>query len=541
VIYARISDDAELTGLGVARQLADCRDLAARLDLVDPIEIVDNDVSAFDTRRSRPGWKRLIELVRTGEASAILAWHTDRLYRRLTDLEALATLLESHPVAIHTVQSGDLDLSTAAGRMTARILGSVAQHESEHKSERIVRAHAQIAESGGWKGGPRPFGYLADGVTIDPVEADVARRAMQRILAGQPATRVAEWASEVLGRRITQRSLVRSLTSPHIAGFRVYWPRVERDQWNARRARGEVVGEEPAHLLITHTRPATWPPVLAEEDWRALLAIYRSSAPRPRPRRSLLAGVLRCAECDAPLGWGESRNAGVVDGLYATYRCVVNSGGCGRISIGARAVDELLSCLVRGATGEHSEQVVRAAPARGQAGTRNHRQALTSRLEELADAFGAGELSRDQHARQRQRVLSELAAMSADDDEAIDRMRRRDAAIDVIARWDSAERSERATAIRALIPLAWVFPTGRGKSWPPECRVAPVWADDDRHLSKDQLRATLVPPPAQLTDAERKARRNARDRAKRLAQKLRALPPGSIATVQSGAKRPVGR
>jgi site-specific DNA recombinase len=100
VIYARISDDAELAGLGVARQLIDCRELAERLGLADPIEIVDNDVSAFDTRRSRPGWKQLIELVRSGDATAILAWHTDRLYRRLTDLEALATLLESHPVAI---------------------------------------------------------------------------------------------------------------------------------------------------------------------------------------------------------------------------------------------------------------------------------------------------------------------------------------------------------------------------------------------------------------------------------------------------------
>jgi site-specific DNA recombinase len=427
--------------------------------------------------------------------------------------------------------------------MTARILGSVAQHESEHKSERIVRAHAQIAESGRWKGGPRPFGYLADGVTIDPVEAGVAQEATQRILAGHSATRVAAWASGVLGRRITQKSLVRSLTSPHIAGFRVYWPRAERDHWNARRARGEVVGDEPAHLLITHTRPGTWPPVLAEEDWRALLASYRSSAPRPRPRRSLLAGVLRCAECDAPLGWGESRNTGVVDGVYATYRCVVSSGGCGRISIGARAVDDWMSSLVRGATGEHSGQVLRAARARGQTGVDSQQRALTSRLDELADAFGAGELSREQHARQRQKVLSELAAMSAEGDDATAWARRRETALDVIARWDSAHRSERSTAIRALIRVAWVFPTGRGKSWPPECRVAPLWADDDRNLSKDRLRATLVPPPAPLTDAERKARRNARDRAKRRAQKTQIQPlrPGSKATTQSDATRLAGQ
>lgn len=46
-VYARISADVEGAGLGVARQLEDCRKLAADRGWLVGDEYVDNDVSAF--------------------------------------------------------------------------------------------------------------------------------------------------------------------------------------------------------------------------------------------------------------------------------------------------------------------------------------------------------------------------------------------------------------------------------------------------------------------------------------------------------------
>jgi len=46
-IYARISADVEGTGLGVARQVEDCRTLAADRGWTVGAEYVDNDVSAY--------------------------------------------------------------------------------------------------------------------------------------------------------------------------------------------------------------------------------------------------------------------------------------------------------------------------------------------------------------------------------------------------------------------------------------------------------------------------------------------------------------
>lgn len=279
VAYVRISKDLNLERLGTARQEQDCRELAARRGLSDPIVIADDDTSAYALKRKRPGWSRLLTMIEQDEVRTLLSYASDRLYRRLTELESLITLLEAHPVEILTVTSGDIDLATADGRMLARFLGSVSQNSSEKSAERIIRAHRAIAEAGRWKGGgPRPLGYETDGITIREAEAAFVREAAAFILAGGSTVKAARWLSERLDRTITAAGLGKALRSPHIAGHRLHVPQTQRDAWEQRRAAGEVVGDQPPHALVTHTRRGTWQPVLDEETWRRLLGHYLSHA-----------------------------------------------------------------------------------------------------------------------------------------------------------------------------------------------------------------------------------------------------------------------
>ncbi len=65
-IYARISDDREGRGLGVARQEAQCRARADQLGWrVGPV-YSDNDLSAYRGRR-RPGYEALLAATARGE------------------------------------------------------------------------------------------------------------------------------------------------------------------------------------------------------------------------------------------------------------------------------------------------------------------------------------------------------------------------------------------------------------------------------------------------------------------------------------------
>jgi site-specific DNA recombinase len=94
VIYARISKDGAGEHLGVDRQERLCRDLADTAGLTVVDVSVDNDVSAY-ARKPRPAFERLVDMLRAGEAGAVVTYHADRLYRRTTDLERLVDLVEA--------------------------------------------------------------------------------------------------------------------------------------------------------------------------------------------------------------------------------------------------------------------------------------------------------------------------------------------------------------------------------------------------------------------------------------------------------------
>ena len=191
-IYTRISDDQTGRGLGVARQLEDCQALAERQGWEVVKTYDDNDISAYSGKR-RPGFEAMLEAMKAGEFNALLCFHTDRLYRSMSDLERVIEVADAKQVEIRTVQGGTLDLSTSAGRMVARILGSVARQESEHSSERRKRANVQRAANGDWVSARRPFGYTSVGEPLEP-EAGAIRRAVVDVLAGKSVRAVArEW------------------------------------------------------------------------------------------------------------------------------------------------------------------------------------------------------------------------------------------------------------------------------------------------------------------------------------------------------------
>ena len=108
-LYARISDDKEGAGLGTARQLADCRELAEKRGWTVAREYEDNDYSAFSGRK-RPGYRHMLADVASGTVNAVVAWHTDRLHRSPVEFEEFIALIEQHHVQVEVVNGGMLDL-----------------------------------------------------------------------------------------------------------------------------------------------------------------------------------------------------------------------------------------------------------------------------------------------------------------------------------------------------------------------------------------------------------------------------------------------
>jgi DNA invertase Pin-like site-specific DNA recombinase len=182
-IYCRISADRRGTELGVQRQEEACRQLAERQELEIYTVIVDNDISAYSGKR-RPGYEQLLDLMRSKQVQGVIALHSDRLHRSPTELEDFISICDTNQIDVKTVQAGVIDLSTASGRMGARIYGAVARHEVEHTIERQKAAKLQAAKAGLPSGGNRAYGYEQNGLVVIEEEAAIIREATDRFIAG---------------------------------------------------------------------------------------------------------------------------------------------------------------------------------------------------------------------------------------------------------------------------------------------------------------------------------------------------------------------
>ena len=103
----------------------------------------------------RPGWNRLQAAIDAGEVSAVVVWRIDRLGRTAKGLTALFDDLRQRHVNLVSLKDG-LDLSTAAGRLMAHVLASVAQFETEIRAERILAGQAAARAKGKLWGGGKP-------------------------------------------------------------------------------------------------------------------------------------------------------------------------------------------------------------------------------------------------------------------------------------------------------------------------------------------------------------------------------------------------
>ena len=275
LLYKRISEDQTGEEVGIDRQDGACRKLSKKLGATVAESFSDNDISAY-SGKPRPGFEALLVAMASGHYDVLVCWHIDRLYRSMRDLERIIDAAEKGNIRIATVNSGDLDLSTSAGRMIARILGSVARQESEHHAERRKEANLARALTGEWRReGSRPFGYTNLGVPLEP-EASMIRTAAVEILGGKSLHAVArEWnatgITTVRGVAWTNLHVRRVLTNPRIAALRVH--------------QGTVVGV------------GTWLPILDEAIWRGLTAFLSDPSRKNSvafERRYLGSGVYLC-------------------------------------------------------------------------------------------------------------------------------------------------------------------------------------------------------------------------------------------------------
>ncbi|ASQ84644.1 serine recombinase [Mycobacterium intracellulare subsp. chimaera] len=460
-IYARISADAEGTGLGVARQLEDCRKLAADRGWPVGDEYVDNDVSAF-SGKPRQQYARMLADLGSGARDAVIVYNLDRLHRRPVELEEFVALCETVGVRDVATVTADIDLGNDDGLFMARIFAAFAAKESGRKSARIRRKMLQNAEAGLPHGSVRPFGYEDDKITLRESEAAVVRQMVDRYLAGQSLRSLTLWLNDTgvspAIAKSWQTSAVRQvLCSGRIAGLREH--------------RGEVIGE------------AVWPAIItsAERD-RVLARIAARSVTKTRAARTyLLSGMLRCGRCGNRL-YSQARHSNP-DNRVRRYVCLKgpDHGGCGRLTVVAAPVEELLveAVLTRLDSAQLADALAgKASTDADVAALAAQVEADQERLDELAGLYADGAITarewiaaRDPITDRIQHARRDIAA--ATDTTAVYEL----AGTGSVLRtgWADLDLGRQQAIVKAVLDHAVIAPGTPGSRSLDIDRVRPVW------------------------------------------------------------------
>ncbi|SED25927.1 Site-specific DNA recombinase [Streptomyces sp. 2231.1] len=458
VIYLRISQDRTGAHLGVDRQREDCEALAERNGWEVVETYVDNDLSAYSGKK-RPDYRRMLGDLDEGAATVVIAWHTDRLHRSPTELEEYIDLSERRGVNTHTCQAGPIDLSTPSGRMTARILGAVARHESEHKGERVARARRQRAMAGEWAGGIRPFGWgvpteetkkkvdrktgeeteepVLDMAKAVPEEADALRYWTDTILAGGSIRGLVKWCADkglltTRGNPITHTDMRDMLLRPRNAGIAVY--------------RGEEVGR------------GQWEAIVEETKFRAVVAILtnpaRTTTPGAQPK--WLGSILyRCGrgQCDQFVYVTQSGGR-----RFPSYRCQTGHGGGRRAEVVDQYVEDVI--VERLSRPDAHDLLLPTGTEVDVAALQAESEQIRRRMTDLAGMFGAGQISMVQFtegtdtARAQLEGVTKQLAKAAMQDPLVGLV----GAPDVRKAWKALELEQKRNVLRALVEVTLKTP-----------------------------------------------------------------------------------
>jgi hypothetical protein len=336
---------------------------------------------------------------------------------------------------VHTVQSGELDLATPDGRMKARILGSVASRESEHRSERVKRKMKETISNGTYLGGPRPFGFKANGMELEPAEAAMVRKGTEAILGGASLRNVTGMFDD---------SGVKRVRSP-------------QSQWATNVVKIILMRARNAALVECGGKvvgPASWPAIVSEDEWRAVCSILgnpaRNTTKGSQPRW-LGSGLYRCGVCGGPLVVGTSGRK-----VNPSYCCRTNKqrGGSRHVLVERMSRDDAAPLFAPPTLPKAQLDALRAELARV------HQDRL-----DLAEELGRGEIpvdiwrTADKGLALREKELeARLAA-------AIPRnpVRAWVTAEDVAAHWDSRTLEQRRELMRLVGIQVTVHHAPRGR------------------------------------------------------------------------------
>ena len=252
------------------------------------IEFVEDRASAFKPF-NRPNFEKMLERIRKGERTGLVAWHPDRLSRNEKDAGEITYMIRMGVIEDLKLATYHFE-NTPEGIWMLQMALSQSQYESAKKGRDVKRGLLQSAKMGFYPA-PVPLGYLDDKYgergkkkkLPDPERFDLCRKMIDLMLTGR-------------------------YTPPQIL-------KIVNEEWGFRGPNGKKLPRSSIYNLLTRTfyygefeypvGSGNWfignhkPMMTRDEFERIQILLGRKNAPRQKQHQIAYRGPMVCGECEA--------------------------------------------------------------------------------------------------------------------------------------------------------------------------------------------------------------------------------------------------
>jgi len=241
----------------------------------------------------------------------------DRVSRSTRDTLDLVEWLDDRGKTLRTIQDG-VNSSSGTGKLMITILAAVAQAERTFTMERLAATRVHLRRGGWHQQGTAPYGYRTEQVERDD----------------QPGKKGWRWVIDDDAQKVIHRIVRRAIDGVSVSAIcdelnREAIPPPSRggrrsDRWHPaslhRILKGEQLlghGYHDGKVVHEHGRPVAFGPPLIDRGTYDRLQLALSGHGKPHAKnhaRSLLYGMITCAECGTPM-------VGSGQGVRESYVC----------------------------------------------------------------------------------------------------------------------------------------------------------------------------------------------------------------------------
>lgn len=337
-LYIRVSTEEQAKeGYSLDAQEETLKKYCYRNDYDVAEKYIDDGKSGKNT--DRPELQRLLKDCSKGRFDVVVVWKISRLSRSLKDLLVLVDHFEQYSVNFYS-ESERFDTSSALGKLTLQVLGSIAEFERNTIIDNVKLGMAQVARAGKWTGGI-VLGYdnKDKQLVVNEEEAKMVKMIFDMYVDGKGCVQIRDKLNQLnlktkKGKPFTPIAIKTILDNPVYMGFIRYGRTTNYDHKEKRKKEEQFILEKGVHA-----------PIIDEDTFEKAQIITEQNRRQTRRMPSnphMLSGLLRCPECGGRMNYQPAGNRKKNDKHGGYYNCSTykNTRECNHNTLRAKYIEK---------------------------------------------------------------------------------------------------------------------------------------------------------------------------------------------------------